>query len=63
MTRKHFIAIANTISKLATWDARREQAEKMAEICSAANPRFSFIKFYAACNASYDDRNNELTVK
>lgn len=63
MTRKHFIAIANIISKLPTFDARRDQAEKMAEICAAANSRFDYARFYAACSASSDNRNDELTTK
>lgn len=51
MTRKHFKLFAENISKIADKAERRKQAENTAQICAKSNPRFDFVRFYAACNA------------
>lgn len=55
MSKKHFIAMAETISKISDLDERRKQAEFQAEFFAAQNPRFDFSRFYAACNINSID--------
>lgn len=49
MSRKHFIAIATTVSAIADENERRKQAEFQADICAAQNPRFDRNRFLTAC--------------
>ena len=49
MTRKHFKAIAATVSAIADLAERQKQAEFQANICAQTNPRFDRARFLAAC--------------
>jgi hypothetical protein len=49
MTRKHFIALAQTVAAIETPAKRREQARINADICAQSNPRFDRARFLAAC--------------
>jgi hypothetical protein len=49
MSRKHFIAIAATVSAISDLSERAKQAEFQAQICAAQNPRFDKARFLTAC--------------
>jgi len=49
MTRKHFVAIAEAISKIANLKERKATAQKMARVCKKQNKLFDRKRFYAAC--------------
>jgi hypothetical protein len=48
-TRKHFIAVAATVSAIADKNERQKQAEFQAQIFAADNPRFDKGRFLSAC--------------
>jgi hypothetical protein len=54
ITRKTFVAVAATVSKLPSFTDRRQQAKTFADMFSAENPRFDRFRFFAACNAVSD---------
>jgi hypothetical protein len=49
MTKQHFEALANVISRIEKLDERIELAEKTAKDCVKSNPRFNRNKFLKAC--------------
>ncbi len=49
MSKKHFIAIAATVSAISDKKEREKQANFQAQICAAQNPRFDKARFLAAC--------------
>jgi len=51
MTRKHFKAIAEAISRIKDEGDRCDVAYRIARVCATSNPRFNFSKFMEACNA------------
>lgn len=51
MTRKHFKAMAETVSKIKDIVERRNAAMALADMCARSNPRFNLRKFLDACNA------------
>lgn len=48
-TRKHFQAVAATVSAITDKNEREKQAEFQAKIFAADNPRFDKSRFLAAC--------------
>lgn len=50
MTKKHFIAIAETISKIENTNERYQMAKLNAISFAKQNPRFDYSRFYKACN-------------
>lgn len=50
MTKKHFIIVAATISKIVAYNIRKQAAEDFARLAVVANPRFDRERFFAACN-------------
>ena len=51
MTRKHFVLIAEVISRMENDKARYDVASDMAYELSTVNPRFERARFMSACNA------------
>lgn len=49
MTRKHFKAIAEMLTKIENLAERKKQAEEFAAIAKKSNSRFDHARFYAAC--------------
>lgn len=49
MSRKHFEALAESISQIADMDQRAAAAVAVAVACSKMNPRFNISKFYEEC--------------
>lgn len=49
MSRKHFEALAKSISQIADMNQRAAAATAVAITCIELNPRFNFDKFYKAC--------------
>jgi hypothetical protein len=52
MSRKHFIALAHAVAAITDLVERRKVAELLADVCSAANPRFDRSRFYLACGVT-----------
>jgi len=57
MTRKHFQAIADTISRHCcdanvTPEEQRRLAESFSDLCASTNPRFNRSRFIEACGVS-----------
>jgi hypothetical protein len=52
MTRKHFKAAAESISKISDPDTQRQECEKQGEAFAAGNPRFDWLRFYSACGVA-----------
>lgn len=50
LTRKHFKAIAETVSKISDPKTREDAARTQAAICAESNPNFDLDRFLAACN-------------
>ena len=51
MSKKHFISLANEISKIQDVAARREAAKAVARASAEHNPRFDTERFLEACQA------------
>ena len=49
MSRKHFIAMAQSFSLIADVSARKEAAIAFAEVASSMNSRFNYQRFMEAC--------------
>jgi hypothetical protein len=49
MTRKHFKIMAAEVAAIVDLTERKSMAERLAVMCKAANSRFDFARFYAAC--------------
>ena len=49
MSRKHFVAAAKVIAAIENLEKRKEMAEFQARLFAADNPRFDYMRFYAAC--------------
>lgn len=49
MTRKDYVLLAQQIAQIADSNARMSAAHAVAAACSADNPRFDMVKFFAAC--------------
>ena len=49
-TKKDFIRAAQTVALISNAQARRAQAETLANEFAAQNPRFDRARFLAACN-------------
>jgi hypothetical protein len=52
MTRQHFEALANVISRIENAKERKELAEKTAKDCKRSNPRFNRKTFLKACGVT-----------
>ena len=49
MTRKHFKAFADAISKITNDDERKNTADLVGGVCSDSNSRFNWSTWYSAC--------------
>jgi hypothetical protein len=49
-TRKHFVAVAQTVAAITDPRKRAELAQHHAAIFAADNPRFDRARFLSACN-------------
>ena len=49
MSRKHFTAIAEAISRIENPVSRKEAAYAMASVCAESNGRFDRARFLRAC--------------
>jgi len=49
MTKKHFIALAQSIAKIPNIAERKALAESHAVLCAKSNPRFDKSRFFSAC--------------
>ena len=56
VSRKHFIAAANTIRAIDDPKKRQEAADTQASIFSKLNPRFDHARFHAACSTKYSGK-------
>lgn len=52
MSRKHFKALAEAISKLSDQKERSHMAHLIGEVCAENNDRFQWSKWLKACNAT-----------
>lgn len=52
LTRKHFKAIAETVSKITDPKEREAAARTQAAICAESNPRLDWGRFMEACGVT-----------
>jgi hypothetical protein len=50
MTRKHFVAAAETVAAIENLERRKTAAHSFAKEFARANPRFDRVRFFTACN-------------
>ena len=50
MTRKHFVTLADIISRTADLTEQKRLANATADMCQAENSRFNRSRFLQACN-------------
>jgi hypothetical protein len=49
MSKKHFEVLAAAIATIETMENRLTVAQKVAEVCKTANPKFHYGMFMKAC--------------
>lgn len=50
MSKKHFIALAEAISRIENADERKRTAELVGTVCEECNGRFDWSRWLRACN-------------
>lgn len=49
MTRKHYVALAESIRHIDDIDARKAAAQAVADVCKRDNAAFDRARFFVAC--------------
>lgn len=49
MSRKHFVAIAETVRSIENLETRRHIGEMMASLCASSSRNFNRMRFLCAC--------------